>query len=72
MTRHPMIPPTGRVRVPGPRDALDTGSLAELVADSRAVHLDVARPRPWPARHHDIAVPTDAPSLLDGFGSYGS
>ena len=57
---------------PGPRDALDTGSVAELVEDCRGVHLDIARARPWPAQHHDIVVPTGAPSLLDGLGSYGS
>ena len=57
---------------PGPRDALDTGSVAELVEDCRGVHLDIARARPWPAKHHEIVVPTDAPSLLDGLGSYGS
>jgi hypothetical protein len=57
---------------PGPRDGLDSGSVAELVADGRAMHLDVSRARPWPRQHHDIAVPTAAPSLLEGFGSYGS
>ena len=57
---------------PGPRDALDSGSVSELVEDSLAVQLTVARARQWPVQHHDILVPTGAPALLDGLGSYGS
>ena len=57
---------------PGPRDALDSGSVSELVEDSHGVQLSIAQARPWPAQHHDIVVPASAPSLLDGLGSYGS
>ena len=76
MTPHRTVPAGLRASspgaFPGPRDALDSGSVAELVEDSRDVQLSIAQPRPWPVRHHDIVVPTGAPSLLDGLGSYGS
>ena len=57
---------------PGPRDALDSGSVAELVEDSRGVQVSIVRSRPWPAQHHDIVIPSGAPALLDGLGGYGS
>jgi hypothetical protein len=76
MTSHRMVPAARpaafRGSFPGPRDALDSGSVAELVEDSRGLQLTIARARPWPVQHHDIVVPTGAPSLLDGLGSYGS
>jgi hypothetical protein len=76
MTSHRTLQPAprhaSRARFPGPRDALDSGSVSELVEDSREVRLAIARARPWPVRHHDIVVPSTAPSLLDGLGSYGS
>ena len=76
MTPHRMVPAARHAALPGPfpgpRDALDSGSVAELVEDSRGVQLTIARARPWPAQHHDIVIPTGAPSLLDGLGGYGS
>lgn len=57
---------------PNTRDGLDTGSIAELVADCLAVHLEVHAPRPWPLHGQVIAVPDDASSLVEGLGSYGS
>ena len=76
MTQRRMVPAARQAAspgpFPGPRDALDSGSVAELVEDGRGVQLTVARPRPWPVQHHDIVVPTGAPSLLDGLGGYGS
>ncbi|QGN57583.1 hypothetical protein [Nostocoides sp. HKS02] len=57
---------------PSTRDGLDTGSIAELVADCLAVHLEVHEPRPWPLHGQAIAVPDDASSLLEGLGPYGS
>ena len=57
--------------LPGPRDSLDSGSVSELVEDSRDLQLSTARARPWPVQHHDIVVPNGAPSLLDGLGTYG-
>jgi hypothetical protein len=57
---------------PTPRDALDTGSVAELAQDGREVLLDLHRARPWATEHHGIAVPDDAFALLDGLGTYGS
>jgi hypothetical protein len=76
MTPHRMIPAAGHGALagpfPGPRDALDSGSVSELVEDGRGVQLTIARARPWPVQHHDILVPTGAPSLLDGLSSYGS
>jgi hypothetical protein len=71
-TRRRTVHPARPVAFPGPRDALDTGSVAELVEDSRGVPLSIARPRPWPVQHHDIVVPTGASSLLEGLGTYGS
>ncbi len=56
---------------PGPRDCLDSGSVAQLVEDGRDLQLSTARARPWPVQHHDIVVPTGAPFLLDGLGTYG-
>ncbi|HEV7147490.1 MAG TPA: hypothetical protein VGN48_10895 [Pedococcus sp.] len=57
---------------PSTRDGLDTGSIAELVADCLAVHLEVHSARPWPLHGQVIAVPDDASSLVEGLGSYGS
>lgn len=57
---------------PSTRDGLDTGSIAELVADCLAVHLEVHQARPWPVHGQVIAVPDDASSLVEGLGTYGS
>lgn len=65
-------PTGGPTQGPTPRDGLDNGSLAELCADSSEVAIEVHLPRPWPAAHHDIAVPDDASSLVEGLGAYGS
>jgi len=58
---------------PGPRDALDEGSLAELAQDSCEVEVDVAMPRPWVASAFGpIDVPDDAAALVDGLAAYGA
>lgn len=57
---------------PSTRDGLDTGSIAELVADCLALHLEVHEARPWPLHGQVIAVPDDASSLVEGLGTYGS
>jgi len=56
---------------PSPRDGLDSGSVAELVEDSREIHLPhftAVRPD-FP--HVDIDVPDDAAALVRGLGDYG-
>ena len=58
---------------PGPRDALDEGSVAELVQDSREISVDVEQPRPWVASTSGlIDVPDDASALIDGLAAYGA
>ncbi|EWT00597.1 hypothetical protein N865_14530 [Intrasporangium oryzae NRRL B-24470] len=57
---------------PGPRDELDSGSVAELVEDSRVVPVTQTSPTPWEPVHVDIEVPDDASALLAGLGDYGS
>jgi hypothetical protein len=57
---------------PTTRDGLDSGSIAELVADCVEVHLDVHAARPWHISGQSILVPDDASALLDGLSAYGS
>jgi hypothetical protein len=58
---------------PGPRDAMDEGSLAELAQDCRDIEIDVAAPRPWVAPSFAVVdVPDDASALIDGFAAYGA
>ena len=57
---------------PTPREGLDNGSLTELCIDGSEVHLDVNRARDWGGEHHDIEVPDDASSLLEGIDAYGA
>jgi hypothetical protein len=57
---------------PTPRDGLDNGSLSELRIDAGQVVLDVPPPHPMGGDHHDIEVPDDASSLLEGMEAYGA
>ena len=58
---------------PGPRDALDEGTLSELAQDGREVEVDVPEPRPRAVpRFGRIDVPEHASALIDGFPAYGS
>jgi hypothetical protein len=57
---------------PGPRDGLDSGSVAELVEDCRELPLPQTSPVPWEPRHVEIDVPDDASTLIQGLGDYGS
>ena len=64
---------TTSIYVPGPRDGIDEGSLAELAQDCREVQVDVTLPRPWVASAFGpIDVPDDAAALVDGLAAYGS
>ena len=56
---------------PTPREGLDNGSLSELRIDAGEVPLDVPPPHPMTGVHHDIEVPDDASSLLEGMEAYG-
>ncbi|TQJ50369.1 hypothetical protein [Phycicoccus sp. SLBN-51] len=56
---------------PTPREGLDNGSLSELRIDAGEVPLDVPPPHPMGGAHHDIDVPDDASSLLEGMEAYG-
>ena len=57
---------------PGPRDALDEGSLAELAQVGREVEVDVSQARPRVAPSFGpIEVPQDASDLIDGLPAYG-
>jgi hypothetical protein len=57
--------------VPTPRDGLDSGSIAELVEDSRAIHLPRFAAAASLPVHVDIDVPDDAAALVQGLGDYG-
>ena len=57
---------------PTPREGLDNGSLTELCIDGSEVPLDVHSARDWGREHHDIDVPDDASSLLEGIDVYGT
>ena len=64
---------TASIYVPGPRDGIDEGSLAELAQDCLEVQVDVTLPRPWVASAFGpIDVPDDAAALVDGLAAYGS
>jgi hypothetical protein len=64
---------TTSLYIPGPRDGIDEGSLAELAQDSREVKVDVTLPRPWVASTFGpIDVPDDATALVDGLAAYGA
>ncbi len=60
--------------VPGPRSALDEGSVHDLCLDGAQVVLPVTVPRPQPRRapYDVIVVPDDAPALMAGLSQYGS
>ena len=62
---------TPALEFPGPRDGLDTGSIAELVEDSRAIQLPPFTAAGSTSSHTDIDVPDDAAALLQGLGDYG-
>jgi hypothetical protein len=57
---------------PTPREGLDNGSLTELRIDAGEVVLDVPPAHPADGAHHDIVVPDDASSLLEGMEAYGA
>ena len=64
---------TTTIAHPGPRDAIDEGSVEELAEDSREMHLDVAERRPWgDYPDHEPDVPDDASRIIEGFEEYGS
>ncbi|HEX5968555.1 MAG TPA: hypothetical protein VFY88_08770 [Intrasporangium sp.] len=65
------VPPGFDTYGPTPRDGLDSGSIAELVEDSRAIHLPRFAAAPSPPVHVDIDVPDDAAALVQGLGDYG-
>ena len=52
---------------PTPRDGLDSGSIAELVEDSRAIDLPRFAAAGSTSAHVDIDVPDDAAALVQGF-----
>ena len=56
---------------PTPRDGLDSGSIAELVEDSRAIDLPRFAAAGSTSAHVDIDVPDDAAALVQGLGDYG-
>jgi hypothetical protein len=56
---------------PTPRDALDSGSVAELVEDSREIHFPYFAAAPLTHPHVDIDVPDDASALVEDLGDYG-
>ena len=56
---------------PTPRDGLDSGSIAELVEDSRAIRLPRFAAPGSPPAHIDIDVPDDAAALVRGLADYG-
>jgi len=70
----PMVPATEdpALEFPGPRDALDSGSVSELCADCRAIDM----PSPAPVSRHasawaDLTVPDDASALVQDLDDYG-
>ena len=56
---------------PTPRDGLDSGSVAELIEDSRAIHLPRFAAAASISAPVDIDVPDDAAALVQGLGEYG-
>ncbi|WP_353507932.1 hypothetical protein [Intrasporangium sp.] len=62
---------TPTIEFPSPRDGLDSGSIAELVDDSRAIHLPRFAATGSTPEHVDIDVPDDAAALVQGLGDYG-
>jgi hypothetical protein len=66
----PLSPP-----LPGPRHALDEGSVHDLAVDGAQVLLPSPAPRPLHVAPLDAAavvVPDDASSMLTGLSQYGS
>ncbi len=61
-------PPT---EFPTPRDGFDSGSVAELVADSQEIHLPYFAAALLSHPHVDIDVPDDASALVEGLCDYG-
>ncbi|HEX6055967.1 MAG TPA: hypothetical protein VFY98_09160 [Intrasporangium sp.] len=62
---------TPMTEFPTPRDGLDSGSIAQLVEDSRQIHLPRFAASGSAADHVDIDVPDDAAALIHGLGDYG-
>jgi hypothetical protein len=60
------------LEIPGRREGLDNGSVAELAQDCTELHLPHFAPVTWHPLHVDIEVPDDAAALLVGLGDYGS
>ncbi|GAB3592051.1 hypothetical protein GCM10027446_12050 [Angustibacter peucedani] len=61
--------------VPGPRQALDEGSVHDLAVDGAQVLLPAPSPRPLHVAHPATApvlVPEDATAMLSGLSQYGS
>jgi len=60
--------------VPGPRAALDEGSVQDLWLDAAQVVVPVSEPRDeqGPTGAGPLVVPDDAADLLGGLPSYGS
>ena len=57
--------------VPDPTRRFDSGSIAELVEDSRAIDLPRFAAAGSTSAHVDIDVPDDAAALVQGLGDYG-
>ncbi|MDV3222939.1 hypothetical protein [Intrasporangium sp.] len=62
---------TAPTEFPTPRDGLDTGSVAELAEDCRAIHLPHFAAHGAPHPHVDIDVPERATALVSELGDYG-
>ena len=56
---------------PTPRDGLDSGSVAELVEDSREIYFPYFAAAPLTYPHVDIDVPEDASALVADLADYG-
>ena len=62
---------TGEHTLIGPGEGLDNGSVHELALDCADVDFDVHPAHDTNFPHRDIAVPDEAPGLLDGIDAYG-
>lgn len=70
-TTAPSTSSTAPTEFPTPRDGLDTGSVAELAEDCRAIHFPRFAAHGSPHPHAAIDVPEQATALVTDLGDYG-